>query len=342
MKKIIYLFLLLTILLFIFTACSDSSSVQPETIEIEKNDNKAESEKIYKIGIARWLDNSEFDKNIDGFKDGLAKVGLIEGENLIIEIRSANADKDKQESIIDEFISLEVDLIYSLTTPGTLIAKEKTSEIPIVFSIVTYPVETGVIDSLTSSNNNLVGTRNWIHISKQLELIRSIDSDIKKIGFVHREGEPNSVIQYEDMVKEASLYAVEVVDINPSELIYLEEMLLNNIRDLDLIYMANDTLVQDGEDIIVRLANENKIMTLSGNKSGLSKGALIGDVADIYSIGALSGQKASSILLQEKRPTDLVTESQRGSFVIVNLKTAHEIGVIIPDEILSRAKLVIE
>lgn len=343
-KKNIYAFIIILLVGMLLTGCTILGQESKfRTMKLDNLDQTNEvNDEIFRVGIARWLDNEEFDKNINGFKDGLEKVGLVEGVNITFITKSAKADKEKQIEIIDEFIELDVDLIYSLTTPGTLIAKEMTSEIPIVFSIVTYPVETGMIDSLTSSNNNLVGTRNWIHISKQLELLRSVDKNLKNIGFVHRKDEPNSRIQYLDMLEEASVYGIEVIEIDPNNLEELEEMLLNKIDTLESIYMANDTLVQDGEDKIIEIANSHKVMTLSGNKSGLSKGALLGDVVDIYTIGSLSGQKASSILLQGKKASELVTESQRGSFVIVNLKTAKEIGVEIPSDILSRAKLVIE
>ncbi|MFH1762511.1 MAG: ABC transporter substrate binding protein, partial [bacterium] len=106
------------------------------------------------IGISQWVSNPEYDRNIAGFKDKLAEYGFIENKNLKYIIKIAEADKTKQREIIKSFKDNKVDLIYSLTTPGTLIAKEIIKDIPIVFSIVTYPAKAGVIKSIENSGCN--------------------------------------------------------------------------------------------------------------------------------------------------------------------------------------------
>ena len=97
---------------------------------------------------------------------------------------------DVQREIVQSFIDAEVDLIFSITTPGTLIAKEMTSEIPIVFSVNTFPVESGVIDSLESSSNNLVGTRNYISVERQYSAFERIYPNTETLAFIHHKDEP--------------------------------------------------------------------------------------------------------------------------------------------------------
>lgn len=297
----------------------------------------------YKIGVARWVTNEEYDRNIQGFKDCLAEAGLIEGKNVEYIIGNPELNFEKQRKIIREFVGEKVNLIYSLTTPSTLEAKKITLDIPIVFSIVTYPVEANVIESLSSSNNNCVGTRNWIHISKQLELLMKVCPNLKTIGFVHRKREPNSTIQFNNMVKEGKRWGLTIIEIAPVKVSEAEEFCKRYVDKVDAFYMANDTLIQGGgEEFVIKIANQHKKMTLSGNKSGVLKGGLVGDIADFYSIGYIAGEKAVSILLHGKKPTNLVTETQRGSFVLVNLKTAKHLGIKVPEEILSIAKVVIK
>ncbi|MEJ1470497.1 MAG: ABC transporter substrate binding protein [Candidatus Sedimenticola sp. (ex Thyasira tokunagai)] len=103
------------------------------------------------VGISGWGTNPEFGRSIAGFKEGLAENGFVEGENIRFILKNSETDTVIQRQIIESFAKEEVDLIFSLTTPGTLIAKEVTDTIPIVFSVVTYPVEAGVIHSLDSS-----------------------------------------------------------------------------------------------------------------------------------------------------------------------------------------------
>lgn len=300
-------------------------------------------EKKYRIGVTRWVTNEEYDKNIQGFKDALAEAGLVEGKNVEYLIRNPELNFDKQREIVQEFIDKKVDLIYSLTTPGTLVVKKMVKDTPIVFSIVTYPVEAGVIESLSSSGNNLVGTRNFIHESKLLELLMKTTPSVKTIGFVHRMGEPNSMIQFNNMMREGKRWGLTVIGIHPEKVAETEEFCKRYVDKVDCYFMANDTLIQGGGEVfVIKVANDNKKITLSGNKSGVLKGGLVGDIADFYTIGHLSGVKAASILVDGKKPTDLVTETQRGSFVLVNLKTAKLLGIKIPEEVLAISKIVIK
>ena len=121
------------------------------------------------IGVARWGSNPEFGRSIEGFKQGLAEHGYIEGKNVRFIIKNPETDLNQQRQIIKSFIKAKVDLIFSLTTPGTIVAKEETERmknpIPVVFSVCTYPVESNLIASLKSSENNLVGTRNYVPFS---------------------------------------------------------------------------------------------------------------------------------------------------------------------------------
>ena len=176
-KNISFVILLLSILAI-------SGCIPAEKIESE--------EKVLTIGIAGWNSDPTYGGNIEGFKDGLAEMGYVEGKNVRFILETPESDLETQREIIESFVEEEVDLIYSLTTPGTLVAKDVTSNIPIVFSIVTYPVESGVIEALESSGNNLVGTRNYISIQRQYYQFEKLYPSTKTLAFVHRKDEPNS------------------------------------------------------------------------------------------------------------------------------------------------------
>ncbi len=154
----------------------------------------ADETKVFTIGIARWGSNPEFTRNVEGFKAGLAEKGYVEGENIRFIIKSPETDLKVQRQIIQSFIDEKVDLIFSITTPSTLVAKEMTSEIPIVFSVCTFPVESDLIESLESSGNNLVGTRNYIAVERQYNQFEKIYPHTKTLAFVHRKNEINSAL----------------------------------------------------------------------------------------------------------------------------------------------------
>ena len=170
--------------------------------------------------------------------------------------------------------------MYTLTTPGTLILKELIPNRPIIFSVVTYPVEAGIIESLEYSGNNLVGTRNWVPVEDQLETFLDIVPIVDSLGFIHRTGEPNSTIQLDEMIEIASELDIDVVEIHGSNLAELSDA-LSNAPEVDALYSACDTLVQsEAEDLIISYALDHKIPSFSCNNTGPLKGDLIGTVAD--------------------------------------------------------------
>ena len=289
-------------------------------------------DRLVKIGIARWVETSDFDDNIQGFKDSLEEYGFFEGVNVEYIEKNPNADKSKQREIIQEFIDQDVDIIYSLTTPSTLIAKEMTQDIPIVFSIVTYPVGANIIESFESSGNNLVGTSNFVSVEKQVDLIFDI-SHAKKIGFLHRQGEPNSEIQFEQMKQYSQSIGIDVIKISPSNLDEVESSINNVISEIDVLFNACDTLIQSGgEEISIRVGLENNKPAFSCIKGGIEKGGLAGNVSDPKTLGSLAGVKAV-LILHGANPSDILSERQKGDHIFVNSESQKILGIKIPTHI---------
>lgn len=294
------------------------------------------------IGVAWWVDGTLFSENLRGFKDALAIAGFQDGvEVLYLQGSPSQADAEKHRNLIRSYVDQEVDLIFSLTTPGTLIAKEEVSTIPIVFSVVTYPQKAGIVESLRSSNNNLVGTRNWISSVDQLGTFRQIVPAAETIGFLHRKGEPNSVIQFNEMRDHAELFGIDVVDITPSSREEIQPFLKNALTEdnVDSLYLACDTLIQTpgSEEIIIEFAKTYTLPSFSCGKTGVEKGLLVGTVADFYEIGRLAGEKAA-LILNGATPSSLETSALSRPLIYINLDRAEELGLVVPQNILTKAE----
>ena len=300
-----------------------------------------EEDKVKTIGIAGWNSDLTYSGSVVGFKEGLAENGYVEGENVRFIIKNAESDLEIQRQIIGSFVEAEVDIIYSLTTPGTLIAKNVTSKIPIVFSIVTYPVEAGVIDSLESSGNNLIGTRNFVSVKRQYTAFKKIYPDTKTLAFVHRKGEPNSVAQHLEMKALLEKKGIEVIDIAAIDLADMRTQLESNIDAVDSLFSACDTLINvGGEEIVIEISKKHKKPNFGCLKGSVLKGALMGNIADFYVIGKISGRQAA-LIFNGVNPSSLLTESPEEDYIIVNTKTAAEIGLEIPQYVLNNAQEIV-
>ena len=132
----------------------------------------------FRVGVAVW---SGYPDSVEGFREGVDSV--LANREIEYVVRNAGADKATQYAIAREFAEQKLDLVYSLTTPGTSIIKEVLHpDTPIVFSIVTYPADSGLIESMEYSGNNLVGTSNYVPLSNYVELLKKMLPRLFSIG----------------------------------------------------------------------------------------------------------------------------------------------------------------
>ena len=200
-------------------------------------------------------------------------------------------------------------------------------------------MESGIINSYENSGNNLVGTRNFISLEAQLQTFLSFPVKVSVIGFVHRDKESNSTIQFEKLTEAASKFGIKVLEIKPKTVQDLLGELQDNHGSFDALYSACDTLIQSGgEEIVIEYARQNKIPDFTCNKSGVQKGSFVGSVADFSIIGSLSGKKAISILKDGKAPKLLKTEWPSTGSLVLNLTTAKMLGIKISTDKLTTAK----
>ncbi len=151
--------------------------------------------------------------------------GFIEGENVEYFYGKSGIDKEQQRQIAQQFKDAQVDLVYTLTTPGTIIIQEVLPETtPIVFSIVTYPADAGLIESFEYSGNNLVGTSNYVDISSYVNLLKTILPDTKTVAMFHRKKEPNSKIQAANMARLLKRENIETIDLGPESIEQVRQM----------------------------------------------------------------------------------------------------------------------
>jgi len=283
----------------------------------------------YKIGLSVW---SGYPQSVKGFKDSLAEQGFIEGKNTQFIYRNANADKQTQNEIAKEFQNQKLDLIYSLTTPGTVIVKDTLDpETPIVFSIVTYPADSGLIESFNYSGNNLVGTSNYVPLVHYVDLLIKLMPDIKKVAIFHRKGEPNSKIQALNLSRLFRRNKIQVIDQQPSSIDEVASMGKALISQVDAFITTTDTLMQSGgEQALIQLSKQYKVPILSSNKQGIIDGSTFGTVADFYILGKMSGDMAAKILNGQSTPTKLKTKLQNPPTILINKQRAKDLGIVIP------------
>ena len=297
----------------------------------------ANQTKMYKVGLSVW---SGYPASVQGFKDAMAAEGFVEGENVEYIYGNSGGDKAQQRVIVEQFKSNGMDLVYSLTTPGTSIVKEvMPTETPIVFSIVTYPADSGLIDSFEYSGNNLVGTSNYVPLRHYLSLLKKLLPTAKRVAIFHRKGEPNSKIQSANLSRMLKSAGLEVLDREPASVDEVRSMATALVGTADVFISTTDTLMQGGgEKELIDVSLANGIPILSSNKSGIEAGSTFGPVADFYTLGKMSGHKAAKILLENLQPWEMESELQDPPLTLINRGSADAIGISVPDNMLGNVE----
>jgi len=295
----------------------------------------ARTPKIYNVGISTW---TGYPDNIKGFKKSMKSGGLIEGKNVRCQIRQSGGDREQQIKIAHEFNRAKVDLVYSLTTPGTTIIKDILPEnTPIVFSIVTYPADSGLIESFEYSGNNLVGTSNYVPLKNYVKLLQWILPQTKNIAIFHRKGEPNSKIQAVNLIRLLKGKGIHSFDQTPSTVEEIEQMTLSLVGKVDAFITTTDTLMQGGgEMILIKISKQWKIPILSSNKMGIELGSTFGPVVDFHSLGEMSGEMALKILNKNTDPARLESKLQDPPIILINRKSLRLMGISLSKKGFSR------
>ncbi|MDE1797833.1 MAG: DUF3068 domain-containing protein [Candidatus Micrarchaeota archaeon] len=297
--------------------------------------------RVFTIGISAWGNSSEYTERIAGFKESMAQAGFAEGRNVTYLMGDSEGDYDKQLRILQGFSDAHADLIYSLSTRGTLVAKGVTNTTPIVFSLVMYPMKSGLIDSLTSSGNNLVGTRNYIPPALQFYAFEQVYPNVTRLGFVHHSGESESAFQFQEFRDMLAPRGIKVVDLPMVDLQDIRESLPGNLSSVDAIYLSCDALMLNGGGpAAVQAGLAARKPSMACSRSEVEAGALVGDTSDARTMGRVDGQKAA-LILEGVKPTWLHTDSTQNDVDIINLGTARALGLAIPPSVLGQADEVI-
>jgi ABC-type uncharacterized transport system substrate-binding protein len=302
-----------------------------------------QDKKAYRIGFLGTAFASGYVRELDWIRDGLRKVGLVEGKNLTIEYRWAEGNPTRDREIAVEFVSLKVDAILVHGLPGALAAARETSTIPIVMADGGDPVVAGLAQSLARPGRNVTGSFSFIaeEVGKRLQLLKEAQPRIKRVAFL-----ASSVHVALELQRKALRAAA------PSIKIEVQEFVIRDRADLPGTFNAmtkagaegvlvnNEPLLNSHAAAIAALAAAMRLPSV-GYATFADAGGLLAYGANRPALYGRVGYFLDRILKGAK-PGEIPFERAARFDVIVNLKTAKSLGITVPQSILARADRVIE
>ena len=298
--------------------------------------------KIPKLG---WLAAASSTPSLnDAFRQGLHQLGYIEGKNIVIEYRRAEK-ADQLPSLAAELVRLKVDVIF--TSGGgqpTRAAKNATTTIPIVFSNIDDPVAFGLVDSLARPGGNITGlsaTPGPGLPGKRLELLKESFPNISRMAVLWN-AIPGSVVAKKEYEAAAQSLDIKLQSVEMRELNDLEQAFSAMKRErAEAVATINSPVVSSWLERIVELAAKSRLPTMSAESRWVEAGGLMSygsSYPDLYRRAAIYVDK----ILKGRKPADLPVEQPMRFELVINLKTAQQIGLTIPPWMLMRADKVIK
>ena len=300
--------------------------------------------KVPRIGFLSALSPDGVPAWLETFRQGLRDLGYVEGKNIVIEWRFAEGKLNRLPSLANELVSLKVDVIVSGGPAVTRAAKEATSTIPIVMGFDNDPVGSGFVASLARPGGNITGLSNFAPemSGKRLELLKEIVPKLSRVAVLGESTQPGNAQILKETELAAGTFGVQ-----------LQSLDVRGPKDIETAFQAaskgragavlvlSSPVATSYRTQLADLAVKSRLPAIYSQRENAEAGGLMYygvHTPDLFRRAATYVDK----ILKGAKPADLPVEQPTKFEFVVNLKTAKQIGLTIPPNVLARADKVIK
>lgn len=282
----------------------NGSSASSSASSSESVSGGTDSGKTYKIGVIQLAPHTALDAANKGFFKALDDLGIkYEADQ-----QNAGGEVNTCQTIAESLVNGGNDLIFAIATPAAQAVAGATTEIPIVLTAVTDPADSGLVASNEAPGGNVTGTSDLTPVADQIELVKQVNPDAKKVGFLYCSAEANSVFQI-NLAKEACDKAGLTYEDYPiSNTNEIQTVVESAVGNVDVLYSPTDNMVANAMSTVAMVANENKLPVICGEEGMVDNGGLITYGINYEELGYKAGEMAAKILTGESKPADMPIE----------------------------------
>jgi putative ABC transport system substrate-binding protein len=303
-----------------------------------------QTKKVPRIGYVSSNSSAAISTRTAAFRQGMRELGYVEGKNIVIEWRSAEGQLDRLPMLATELVRLNSDLIVSTGGNATAsVVKEATHTIPIVVTNVADPVGSGYALSLARPGANITGLTaiSFDLAGKRLELIREAVPKVSRVAVLLDPQDESKTVELKEAQAAAKALGLKLLAIeirNPND---FESVLKSAMKDRpEVLHVLGSAVTNTVRKAIAEFAIKNHLPTMWPESGLMDSGGLMSygpNYAELYRRTATYVDK----ILKGAKPGDLPIEQPTKFELIINLKTAKQIGLTIPPNVLARADKVI-
>lgn len=322
------------------TAETTAAGAADTTAAESSGEAKAENGASYTIGIGQFAAHGSLDNCREGFLQGLAEEGIVEGQNLTVLYENAQADGGIASQIVTNFVSQKVDLICGIATPMAQSAYGvgKKNDIPVIYTAVTDPIAAELANADGTPVGEVTGTSDKLPVTEQLAMIREILPDAKTIGIMYTTSEVNSLSAIEEYKIAAPEYGFEIVETGISTTADVPLAADSLLSKVDCVTNLTDNTVVASLPVILDKANKLNVPVFGSEIEQVKIGCLAAMGLDYIDLGKQTGKMAAAVLKGEKKASEMGFEVIEEAAFYGNEKVAENLGITFPEDLTSSAK----
>lgn len=307
-------------------ACGSSSSG-----ESSSGSSSAGSDGTYTIGICQQMEHPALDAATEGFQDACKeKFGE---DNVEFDVQNAQGEQTMCSTIINNFVSSDVDLILANATLPLQTAAQATADIPILGTSVTdFASALGISDWTGATGVNISGTCDLAPIEEQEDMLTELLPEAKTVGILYCSAESNSKYQAELFEEELEKDGIEYKEYTAADSNEIQSVVTNAVSECDAIYIPTDNTMASNTQIINNICLPAKVPVIAGEQ-GICSGCGIATLSiSYYDIGYRAGEMAYEILAEGADISTMKVETAPQVTKMYNPTICEELGITVPDD----------
>jgi len=323
MKKLFALLLALTLLVTL------SSCSKPD-----------DANKMTKIGIIQFAEHGSLDNCRQGFIEGLAEGGFVEGQNVTFNVQNSQADIAIASQIATTLVDVEkCDMICAIATPAAQaaynVAQDK--KIPVIYTAITDPVGASLANADNTNPGEITGTSDLLAVEAQLKMIRAMMPEAKKIGILYVTSETNNTLplnMYNDL---AGQYGFEIIAKGISAGADIPLALDALLPQVDCLSNLTDNTVVSYLSVVLEKATAAGKPVFGSEIEQVKLGCVAAEGLEYLELGRQTGRMAAKVLKGEAKASEIPFELITNSYLYVNKTAMAQFGIELPADLAERA-----
>ncbi|RMI01743.1 ABC transporter substrate-binding protein [Stutzerimonas nitrititolerans] len=292
------------------------------------------------VAATAIVEHPSLDSVRDGVRAALEQAGYS-GDNLKWQYQTAQGNTATAAQIARKFVGDRPDAIVAIATPSAQAVVASTKSVPVVFAAVTDPVAAQLVRNWEPSGTNVTGVSDELELDRQMELVKRVIPDAKRVGMVYNPGEANSVVVVERLRELLPEMGMTLVEAAAPRSVDVGSAARSLVGKVDVIYTNTDNNVVSAYESLVKVGMDTKTPLIASDTDSVKRGAIAALGIDYYQHGIQAGELVVRLLKGEE-PGSIAPQKTAELSLSINRSAAAAQGVTLSQELIDSAAEVIE